>query len=88
MRALKKFKNEKGFTYNELLFYLNERGVKISYYGLVFWCSDYSRPKHSKINPKHIPKLVEITGYKWSDFYEDFPCEDVPLGTNAVGAAV
>ncbi len=68
---MKKFKIEKGFTYKKLLIYLNERGIKISFNGLVFWCSDYTKRKHSKIDTKHIHALMEITGYKFEDFYND-----------------
>ena len=88
MRALKKFKLEKKFTYIQLRDYLNDHGVKISFNGLVFWCCDYSLPKHSRINPKHIPKLIEITGYSWSDFYEDLPREDSAYEAKAVAAEV
>jgi len=88
MRALKKFKIEKGFTYKEFLVYLNEKGIKISMCGLVFWCMDFSSPYHAQILPKHVPRLIEITGYGFADFYRDIPCDGDISGEGATVAEV
>jgi len=88
MRALKKFRLEKDFSLKELHCYLNNHGLKVSFMAVVFWCLDFSSRHHRTITPKYVPKLIEITGYKFEDFYRDLPCEDSVSEAKAVVAAV
>ncbi len=89
MRALKKFGLEKGFSYKKLHNYLNEHGLIVSFMCVVFWCLDFDSKHHREISPKYVPKLSEITGYKFEDFYKDIPCLENPdVTTKAVTAAV
>jgi hypothetical protein len=70
MRAVKKFKQKKGFNYKELHQYFVENGLNVCFSTVVNWCIT-SRHKQNPDPKKHTPKLVKITGYAFEDFYQD-----------------
>jgi len=89
MRALKKFKIQEKLTYKQLHKFLNDKGLKISFSTVLFYCLDFECKSHVEVSPTNVYKLAEITNIKAGDFYRDIPMAEVYSDlAKAVGAAV